>query len=138
MSLMRFSIGHLARKKYWRGVGGWQEPVVSSHNVTIPPDKIPDGIDEVDDSILKEVLACEKCGKAFRLISLEFQLLKKFKFPVPRKCPDCRHMERMSRINPPQLWDRQCAKCGKDIQTSYAPERKEIVYCEECYQAETV
>ena len=128
----------LSKKEVLERGWGWQELVVSSHNVTIPPDKIPDGIDEVDDSILKEILACEKCGKAFRLISLEFQLLKKFKFPVPRKCPDCRHMERMSRINPPQLWDRQCAKCGKDIQTSYAPERKEIVYCEECYQAETV
>jgi len=42
----------------------------------------------------------------------------------------------MSRINPPKLWDRQCAKCGKEIKTSYSPEREEIIYCEGCYNNE--
>jgi CxxC-x17-CxxC domain-containing protein len=36
----------------------------------------------------------------------------------------------------PKLWSRSCAKCGKNIQTSYVPDRSEIVYCEECYNAE--
>ncbi|MBI4034097.1 MAG: hypothetical protein HY378_00930 [Candidatus Brennerbacteria bacterium] len=122
------------KKKGWE----WQKPAKSSYQVTMPPEKIPDSIEEVDDSVLKEILACESCGKAFRLIPLELQLLKKFGFPVPRKCPDCRHMERMSRVNPPRLWRRKCAKCGKEIQTSYSPERPEIVYCEECYQSEVM
>jgi len=28
------------------------------------------------------------------------------------------------------------AKCSKSIQTSYSPERPEIVYCEQCYLQE--
>ena len=30
----------------------------------------------------------------------------------------------------------QCAKCEKEIESTYAPERPEIIYCEECYLAE--
>ncbi|MFH1193084.1 MAG: hypothetical protein V1656_02080 [Candidatus Jorgensenbacteria bacterium] len=29
-------------------------------------------------------------------------------------------------------------KCPNEFETSYAPERKEIVYCESCYNAEVV
>ncbi len=116
----------------------WQEPVRSSHQVTIQPDKIPDSINDVDESILREVLSCADCNKAFKLVKGGYDILKRFGFPIPRKCPNCRHMERMSRVNPPRLWGRECAKCGKDIQTSYSPDRKEIVYCEECYQKEVI
>ena len=28
---------------------------------------------------------------------------------------------------------RKCDKCSKDMKTTYAPKRPEIVYCEECY-----
>jgi CxxC-x17-CxxC domain-containing protein len=38
--------------------------------------------------------------------------------------------------NPRKLFTRICDKCGKEIQTIYAPERKEIVYCENCYNKE--
>jgi hypothetical protein len=29
-------------------------------------------------------------------------------------------------------------KCPVEFETSYAPDRKEIVYCEQCYNAEVV
>jgi len=38
--------------------------------------------------------------------------------------------------NPRRLFNRKCMKCDKQIQTSYAPEKPEIVYCEECYVEE--
>ncbi|MFH0712254.1 MAG: hypothetical protein V2A55_00115 [Candidatus Jorgensenbacteria bacterium] len=123
-----------ALDKGWR----WRNIPKSEHEVTMPPDKVPDSINDITESILQEVFGCVNCGRAFRLVRGEYDLLKRFGFPLPRKCPECRHMERMSRINLPRLWGRKCAKCGKDMQTSYAPKRKEIVYCEECYQAETV
>ncbi len=121
-------------KKGWR----WHEPTSSEHKVTLPPDKMPDSINDVADSILQEVLECPDCGKAYRVVRSELDLLRRFGFPLPRKCPDCRHMERMGRVNPPRLWDRKCAKCGREVKTAYAPERKEIVYCEECYRNEVV
>lgn len=39
----------------------------------------------------------------------------------------------MALRNPRKLWKRQCGKCGKEIQTTYSPERPETVYCEGCY-----
>ncbi len=116
----------------------WYEGEGTKHHITLKTKDIPDDISGVKDSILEEVLECASCGKAFRLIKQELTLLKEFGFPVPRKCPNCRHQERLKRLNPPFVWERTCAKCGKTMQTSYEPERKEIVYCESCYLREIV
>ena len=118
----------------WR----WHEPTPSPHKVTLPAAQIPDSIHDITDDILKEVLGCGGCGKAFRLIPSELQLLRRWEFPLPRKCPDCRHMDRLARLNPPKLWDRNCMKCDAPFQTAYAPDRPEIIYCESCYQREVV
>ena len=108
------------------------------YEITLPAEKIPDSIRGIGDDVLKQVLGCGACGKAFRMVPAELQLLQRFGFPLPRKCPDCRHMDRMARINPPKIWNRECAKCKSSIETSYAPERPEIVYCEQCYQKEVI
>jgi hypothetical protein len=58
--------------------------------------------------------------------------------PIPRRCFYCRHDSRINRRNPYKLWHRKCMKegCDNEFETSYDPERPEIVYCEKCYQAE--
>ena len=116
----------------------WQERPKPNYQITMSADQMPDSIHDVQDSILQEILGCGKCGKAFRLINAELQLLRRWEFPIPRYCPDCRHMDRLSRINPPRLYDRTCAKCKSAIRTSYAPDRPEIVCCASCYQEEIV
>ncbi len=98
--------------------------------------KIPDRINDVPDSISNEILACCECGKNFRVIKQEIKFYKKMNIPVPRKCPDCRHQGRIKRRNPRRLWDRNCAKCGNKIQTTYSTDRPETVYCEKCYLKE--
>ncbi|OGZ98569.1 MAG: hypothetical protein A3C07_03875 [Candidatus Sungbacteria bacterium RIFCSPHIGHO2_02_FULL_47_11] len=118
----------------WR----WREPTPGQYKITLKLEDVPDSIFDVQDSIVNEVIACSSCGRAYRIIKPELELLRRFGLPVPRKCPECRHKERFARINPPRLWQRQCAKCGKELQTSYAPKRPEIVYCEECYQQEVI
>ncbi|MFA6024093.1 MAG: hypothetical protein WC777_02670 [Candidatus Gracilibacteria bacterium] len=97
---------------------------------------IPDSILEATDVLSKEVLACIECGKNYKVIPLEFEFYKKISFPIPRKCPDCRHKARLAIRLPYQLWQRNCAKCSKSIQTPYAPTRLEVIYCEECYLKE--
>jgi CxxC-x17-CxxC domain-containing protein len=39
----------------------------------------------------------------------------------------------MKMRNPRKLFERDCDKCGREMITTYSPERPEIVYCEECY-----
>ena len=105
-------------------------------NETLKFDAVPDDIEKVPDSIIDEVLACEETGKNFRITNQELLLYRQLRIPVPKLHPDVRHFRRMQKRNPRYLWDRECAKCGAAMKTSYAPNRPETVYCEECYLKE--
>lgn len=98
--------------------------------------EIPEHIKDVPDEILKAILKCVTCGKNYQIIPMELRFLRQFNLPIPRECSLCRDRKRIRRLNPMRSYDRTCAKCGVAIQTSYAPERPELVYCEVCYQAE--
>ncbi len=113
------------------------EPKKPDYIETIKTENIPDSIFDISDDFINEIIKCD-CGKFFRVVLGELQLLKRFGIPVPRKCPDCRHMSRMKLLNLPFLYNRNCDKCGLDVRTSFAPERTEIIYCEKCYQQEVV
>lgn len=77
--------------------------------------------------------ACESCKKVFKCIQKELDFYRNMKLPEPTKCHDCRHKTRMTMHNPRQLWKRDCMKCLQAVETSYSPDRREIVYCEKCY-----
>jgi hypothetical protein len=119
---------------------GWQwddyEPPPPLVAKTIPANALPDNIKDTPDDVLEWAILCEKTGRPFKLQSLELKLLRQMSVPIPRRCPDQRHLDRFNLRNPRKLWKRACAKCEKEIETSYAPERPEKVYCEECYLKE--
>lgn len=98
--------------------------------------KLPDNIKDADDSICNEFLNCEITNKNFRIIPQELEFYRMMKLPLPRKCPDQRHLERLALRNPRKLWKRQCQKCGAALETTYALDRPETIYCEKCYLAE--
>ena len=98
--------------------------------------KLPNSILEASEDIIDETLSCEVCGKNYKIIKNEFNFLKSNKIPPPKKCSNCRYKERLLDRNTKKLYDRKCMKCGKDIRTTYSPERKEIIYCEDCYLKE--
>ncbi|MBI4253098.1 hypothetical protein HY623_02905 [Candidatus Uhrbacteria bacterium] len=126
---------------------------------------VPDDIAHIDESIMREVLACSDCGKNFKIVKAELSFYKKMNVPLPRRCFDCRHMARMRMRNPRHLWHRQCmcdraghdhgsraevapelqqrrtkagSQCPTMFETTYAPDRSEKVFCEACYQKEIV
>lgn len=99
---------------------------------TVP---IPDNIRTVDEAICGKILRCESSGKPFKIIPQELKFYRDMGIPIPRKCPDQRHQERIAPRNPRKLWKRNCMKCSKEIETTYAPDRPETIYCEECYLA---
>jgi uncharacterized protein YbaR (Trm112 family) len=98
--------------------------------------KIPENIKTITDDFTKKILTCTSCSKNYRIIDQELRYYRKNNLPVPAFCPDCRHRARLALRNPLKLWSRSCAKCKEPIQTSYAPDRPEIVYCESCYLKE--
>jgi hypothetical protein len=86
--------------------------------------------------VADDVVACGGCSKNFKLIPQELKFYKERVLPVPKKCPDCRHLDRIAIRTPRRLWKRGCSKCGNEEWTTYSPEREEKVYCDECYNAD--
>jgi len=99
---------------------------------------IPDDIQEVQDDIINAVLACSSCGKNYRIIKQELAFYRKFGIPVPRKCPGCRHTERVAFRSPMRLTLRDCNKCGKKLKSNITSEISPIIYCDACYLEEVL
>jgi hypothetical protein len=94
---------------------------------------IPLNISDIPDDILNWAIECEVSWKPFRIVKAELEFYRKHNLPIPKRHPDQRHLDRLALRNPRKLFDRICDKCWKEIKTTYSPDRKEIVYCEECY-----
>jgi len=141
----------------------WRDKDKLDYKPTIKAKNLPDNIKDVDDSILKEVIECQNAGPdcagsdVFRIIPEELKFYRKMNLPLPRLCPHCRYYQRIApdRL---KLYERKCMcagthskdkvyqntaehnhkdnPCPNAFQTTYAPDRPEIVYCEECYNKE--
>ncbi|MEW6617511.1 MAG: hypothetical protein AB1333_03805 [Patescibacteria group bacterium] len=145
----------------------WKDADEKKHIPTMTFENIPDDISGVKDSIVNEIISCGHGGKcvgqcvtAFKILPQELEFYRRMKLPLPRLCPNCRHEERLKKRNPMKLWKQKCQCAGKtsengiyknttthqhgdgpcldQFETSYAPERQEIIYCENCYQSEVV
>lgn len=94
----------------------------------------------------EDIAQCVECEKSFRCVQQEKEFYKKHNITTPSVCQDCRHKERLLKRNPRSLWKRQCmctqtdhdhkGRCATEFETTYAPDRKEIVYCADCYNKE--
>jgi hypothetical protein len=116
----------------------WQDESVGTYGKeTLRNSEIPDSLGGVKDEIVNEVLVCS-CGRNYKIVPYELKLYKKMGLPIPRECPNCRHERRNKIAGTRKLWQRNCMNkdCNNEFETSYAPERQEIVYCEKCYQKE--
>ncbi|MGC9599186.1 MAG: hypothetical protein ABSE18_02255 [Minisyncoccia bacterium] len=145
----------------------WRESSERDYVISIQAAQLPDDLDRVKDSITKEVIGCnhggkcdDQCTAAFRIIPDELRLHRNLGVALPRLCFNCRHHARLCERNPLKLWHRRCRcagtkseaniylnttdhfhgaeHCPNEFETSYAPDRPEIIYCEQCYQAEVV
>ena len=131
-----------------KGFLWWDHIQKTTGQETLRPDEIPDAIADVPDSILKDVLVCTLCHRNYKIVQNELNFYRKQNIPIPRKCFYCRHAERLALENPMKLWHRQCDctlthprhtyRCENEFETPYSPDRSEIVYCEQCYNAEVV
>lgn len=144
----------------------WQDNLPGTRGKeTLKPQDVPDSINNVQDSITKEILVCAcagcgmhvgGCGKNYKIIKQEIAFYKNKKLPVPIFCPECRYATRLALRNPHVLFHRACmcnlpghtdnagggheqgAACKNEFETTYAPERPERVFCEECYKKEVI
>ncbi|MCM2339204.1 MAG: hypothetical protein NDI62_01980 [Burkholderiales bacterium] len=123
----------------------WKESEIRNYDINIKTEDIPNDVENISEDILNKVIACEhggkckdQCTEAFKIVSEELKFYKRMNLPLPRLCPNCRHYKRINLRNPLKLWHRKCMKngCNNEFETTYSPERLEIIYCEKCYQQE--
>ncbi len=157
----------LTKEEVLRQGYAWRDPEDRNYNITLAPDDLPDHIKDAESTIADHIIGCahkgacnEQCTTAFRIIPTELLFYKAYEIPLPTLCPNCRHYGRLKQRNPLKLWHRKCqcagtksekgiyanaavhqhqtSHCPNEFETSYAPDRPEIVYCEQCYNAEVV
>ncbi|MFH1769139.1 MAG: hypothetical protein ABH833_00535 [Parcubacteria group bacterium] len=136
----------------------WYEPAKKEYKATITANDIPDAIEDMKDSILKEIIECMDCKQVYRILEIEFAFLRSEKIPIPRTCIDCRHNERISQRAKAFLYHRKCNcngtksrdgiysnfgihkhgndPCSNEFETAYAPDDDRIVYCLDCFYRE--
>lgn len=136
----------------------WVEIPRGEYKITKKSEDLPDCISDVSDEITKEVIECENCKKAYRILEDELIFLKKENLPLPAMCPDCRYERRITDRLKVHLYKRSCMCagefdetgvykntaihehgsdiCGEEFKTGYPTNHPEIIYCEKCYQKE--
>jgi hypothetical protein len=143
----------------------FEDTAERNYKIDFGTNSLPDDIKNVKDDILGKVIACEHAGEcnqlcttAFKIIEDELNFYHKMNLPLPRLCPNCRTFERLRQRTGIELYKRKCQcggenskngaykntvshfhgpeNCPNNFETSYSPDRPEIVYCEECYQQE--
>ena len=97
---------------------------------------LPQRIVDIPDDVLSWAIRCIDTDRPFRIVKKELEFYRSMQLQLPRRHPEERHRLRTLRRHGRRLWSRSCAKCEKGIETTYAPERPEHVYCEECYLKE--
>ena len=138
----------------------WRDKVAGEYKITLMGSDLADDIKNVTDDIIKEIIQCNSCKNPYRIIGAELGFYRRFSIPLPRLCFSCRHLDRRRKKNPSEIWHRKCqcvgvkslngvysniadhqhgdGRCLNEFETSYAPDRPEIVYCEQCYQQEVL
>lgn len=111
----------------------WKEEANKNGETGNKTFKIPDSVNDADESLCKEILICEETGKSYKIMKSELAFYKKMKLPIPRLCPEARRKYRDNRRNPYKLFERNCSLSGEKIWSTFAPDRPEIVVSEKEY-----
>jgi len=116
---------------------------------TLKPDQIPDTIQEVNSSILKDILACVSCTKNYNIVQTELDFYRSQNIPIPRCCPDCRYNSRIAQRPARHTETKTCtcdvgshshaeASCSNSFETPFTENDSSKIYCDECYKAEVL
>ncbi|MEK7093989.1 MAG: hypothetical protein AAB903_01455 [Patescibacteria group bacterium] len=115
----------------------WRDREVQEYVHTMEAKDLPDNIKDVPDMITKEIVACEKCARGFRILESELAQRRSMNVPLPRTCPFCRIEEKMRGwVKSLTLHDRVCANCGVSFRTNFDETEAPYILCKSCYTKE--
>ena len=79
---------------------------------------------------------CQNCKGEFIIEPEDFNFYQKMNVPLPTFCPDCRMSRRMSFGNLFKFYKKECEKCKEQVICLYPPDRKDRMYCNNCWWAD--
>jgi hypothetical protein len=138
----------LSKEEALRQGYAWEDQVPGTFGKeTVNGRDIPDDITQVEDSIQKEILACETCGKNYNIVRPELDFYRLQRVPLPRRCPDCRYKRRIAERPRRAIITRRCAciqpahvhgqtGCEDICDTPFTEDDAARIFCTSCYQAE--
>jgi len=98
--------------------------------------ELPDSILEISDEILNTVILCQESKRPFKLLPQEFKFLQQMNLPPPQKHPEIRERDRRKRKHGRRLFVKECAKCGKSVDSVFSTHEEGLDYCQGCYESE--
>jgi hypothetical protein len=108
----------------------WRKPDIKEYQITKRAEDLPDHIKEAKEEILKEIIGCEKCGRGFKIIKMEFDFLRQMNLPLPRQCPFCRINSKLDLwVKNLRVIKRTCSQCGAEFETNYPREEVNYILC---------
>lgn len=131
---------------------GWKWLDNQTAKTTVHTAIIPDHITAVSQTNLATTYQCADCARPFRYVAAELKFHQAAKLALSPFCPGCRFTQLMHLRTPMAIWQRQCmctqvdhihastssaqvpTRCTTEFATTYSAERKELIYCEHCYQ----
>lgn len=124
----------------------WQDELQQTRGKeTIHQNDVPGAIEDVNDSITDEVLACVSCARNYKVLPDELTFYRRMKIPIPDRCFFCRMQTREDMRGGFDLVERRCDchetshghehQCSESFQTFFSTDREtRPIYCESCYQ----
>lgn len=119
----------LVLQKGWK----WLEGSTEEEVYIGPTVQIPDRLEDVEEGICDQILRCEMSGQLYKVTPQELLLYRKINLSIARRCFKQIYAEHLTLRNPRRIWMRQCSNCELAIQSTYAPDHPEKVFCENCY-----
>ncbi len=119
--------------------GTWQEEVLASSGSfeRLEASEAPDNIADIGDEILS-VAIVDTEGHPFRIVPGELAFYTRKGLPIPTTSPYRRIEQRLSYVNYLQVKKDTCARCGREVQTTFTKKDGYLPYCESCYQEEVL
>lgn len=78
-------------------------------------------------------LSCKNCNLSFEITEGDLAFYKKINTPAPTFCPACRRQRRFAFRNERNLYVRKCDFSGKQIVTTYSPDKAFKVYAHDIW-----
>jgi len=111
---------------------GFQWKEVDDPHSDLEEAELPENLSQISLDIATKALKSVRSGKRYRVIAKELDFHKQYGLPLPTDTP-AERLEDFVNRNSRKLYDRSCEKCSAAVQTTYAPDSLETIYCNQCY-----